>query len=177
MDAVDDIEEGARLVEQGVYEVAVTSRTPPEPGKPETLAQRLLRLSPDSRRRVFVILVGEEFRTADGTQAWVAQADLVVHPNDAARCEHLIRSTLTERKRLYQPFVDARRKIESGLALAGFRGGQVAADHVVAHHAVGAEGRDHRLDRGLHRCGSTRAAGRRPSRAKKRGTTSVSSTR
>ena len=113
VDAVDDIEEGARLVEQGVYEVAVTSRTPPEPGKPETLAQRLLRLPTDSRRRVFVILVGEDFRTADGTQAWVAQADLVVHPNDAARCEHLIRSTLTERKRLYQPMVDARRKIET----------------------------------------------------------------
>jgi predicted Zn finger-like uncharacterized protein len=113
VDAVDDIEEGARLVEQGVYEVAVTARTPPEPGRPETLAQRLLRLATDSRRRVFVILVGEEFRTADGTQAWVAQADLVVHPNDASRCEHLIRSTLTERKRLYQPLVDARRRIET----------------------------------------------------------------
>ena len=113
VDAVDDIEEGVRLVEQGVYEVAVTSRTPPEPGKPETLAQRLLRLPTDSRRRVFVILVGEDFRTADGTQAWVAQADLVVHPNEAARCEHLIRSTLTERKRLYQPLVDARRRIET----------------------------------------------------------------
>ena len=113
VDAVDDIEEGVRLVEQGVYEVAVTARTPAEPGRPETLAQRLLRLPTDSRRGVFVILVGEEFRTADGTQAWVAQADLVVHPNDAGRCEHLIRSTLTERKRLYQPLVDARRRIET----------------------------------------------------------------
>jgi len=113
VDAVDDIEEGVRLVEQGIYEVAVTARTPAEPGRPETLAQRLLRLPTDSRRGVFVILVGEEFRTADGTQAWVAQADLVVHPNDASRCEHLIRSTLTERKRLYQPLVDARRRIET----------------------------------------------------------------
>ena len=67
-----------------------------------------------------MILVGEEFRTGDGTQAWVAQADLVVHPNDAARCEHLIRSTLTERKRLYQPLVDARRRDRDGLVLAGF---------------------------------------------------------
>jgi predicted Zn finger-like uncharacterized protein len=113
VDAVDDIEEGARLVEQGLYEVAVTSRTPPDPGKPESLAQRLLRLSPDARRRVFVILVGEEFRTADGTQAWVTQADLVVHPNDAPRCDHLIRTTMLERKRLYSPLVDARRKIET----------------------------------------------------------------
>jgi predicted Zn finger-like uncharacterized protein len=113
VDAVEDIEEGARLVEQGAYEVAVTSRTPPEPGKPETLQQRLLRMGSDARRRVFVILVGEEFRTADGTQAWVAQADLVVHPNDAGRCDHLIRSTLAERKRLYQPMNDARRRIET----------------------------------------------------------------
>ena len=60
-----------------------------------------------------MILVGEEFRTADGTQAWVAQADLVVHPNDARRCDHLIRTTMLERKRLYSPLVDARRKIET----------------------------------------------------------------
>ena len=113
VDSVDDIEEGARLVEQGVYEVAVTSRAQAEPGKSETLQQRLLRMPADTRRGVFVILVGEEFRTADGVQAWVAQADLVVHPNDAARCEHLIRSTLQERKRLYQPLVDARKRIET----------------------------------------------------------------
>jgi predicted Zn finger-like uncharacterized protein len=113
VDSVDDIEEGARLLEQGAYEVAVTALVPPEPGKPETLAQRMLRLPLDARRRVFVILVGEEFRTADGTQAWAAQADLVVNPADAGRCESLIRSTMAERKRLYQPLVDARRKIES----------------------------------------------------------------
>ncbi len=113
VDAVEDIEEGVRLVEQGVYEVAVTSRGPAAPGAPETLAQRLMRLSPDARRRLFVVLVGEEFRSGDGTQAWVAQADLVVHPNDAARCEHLIRGTMQERKRLYQPIVDARRRIEA----------------------------------------------------------------
>jgi hypothetical protein len=112
VDLADDVEEGARLLEQGVYEVAVTARTPPEAGKPETLAQRMLRLPPDTRRRVFVILVGEEFRTGEGTQAWAAQADLVVHPADAGRCEHVIRSTMTERKRLYQPFLDARRRVE-----------------------------------------------------------------
>jgi predicted Zn finger-like uncharacterized protein len=113
VDMVDDVEEGTHLLEQGVYEIAVTARTAPEPGKPESLAQRMLRLPIDARRRVFVILVGEEFRTADGTQAWAAQADLVVHPADVGRCEHLIRSTMTERKRLYQPLVDARRRIDT----------------------------------------------------------------
>ena len=113
VDTVDDIEEGARLVEQGVYEVAVTSRAQAEPGKPETLQQRVQRMAPDMRRRVCVILVGDEFRSGDGTQAWVAQADLVIHPNDASKVEHLIRSTLQERKRLYQPFVEARKRIET----------------------------------------------------------------
>lgn len=112
VDVVDDVEEGARLLEQGVYEVAVTARSAPEPGKPETLAHRMLRLPADVRRRLFVILVGDEFRTGDGTQAWAAQADLVVSPADAPRCEHLIRATMSERKRLYQPFLDARRRIE-----------------------------------------------------------------
>jgi predicted Zn finger-like uncharacterized protein len=113
VDTVDDIEEGARLVEQGVYEVAVTSRAQAEPGKPETLQQRVQRMAPDMRRRVCVILVGDEFRSGDGTQAWVAQADLVIHPNDASKVEPLIRSTLQERKRLYQPFVEARKRIET----------------------------------------------------------------
>jgi predicted Zn finger-like uncharacterized protein len=112
VDSVENIEEGARLLEQGVYEVAVTTRTPVEPGKPESLAQRMLRMPADSRRRVFVVLVGDEFRSGDGTQAWAAQADLVLNPNDAVRSESLIRATISERRRLYQPFNDARRRIE-----------------------------------------------------------------
>ena len=113
VDAVEDIEEGARLLEQGVYEIAVTSPGRAEPGRPETLAQRMLRLSPDTRRRVFVMLVDEQFRTGDGTQAWAAQADLVLNPADAARSESYVRATLAERKRLYQAFLDAKRRLDS----------------------------------------------------------------
>lgn len=113
VDTVEDVEEGARLLEQGVYEVAVTSREAYQPGRRESLAQRMLRLSPDMRRRVFVVLVGDEFRTGDGTQAWAAQADLVLHPSDAGRAESHIRATMIERKRLYQPLLDARRKIDA----------------------------------------------------------------
>jgi predicted Zn finger-like uncharacterized protein len=112
-DVVEDVDEGARLLEQGVYEVAVTSRSVAEPGHPETLAQRMLRMPLDTRRRVFVVLVGEEFRSGDGTQAWAVQADLVLHPGDTARAEHLIRATMKERKRLYQPLEDARKRVES----------------------------------------------------------------
>jgi predicted Zn finger-like uncharacterized protein len=111
-DLVEDVEEGARLLEQGVYEVAVTSLAKAEAGRPETLAQRMLRMPLDMRRRVFVVLVGEEFRSGDGTQAWAVQADLVLHPGDVSRAQHLVRATMTERKRLYLPLDDARRRVE-----------------------------------------------------------------
>jgi len=113
VDVVEDVEEGTRLLEQGAYALAVTSRNNAAPGGPMTLAQRMLRLTPDPRRRVFVVLLSEDFATADGTQAWAAQADLVVNPRDAQSCENVIRSTLTEKKRLYQPYLDARRRIET----------------------------------------------------------------
>ncbi len=113
VDVVDKIEEGARLLEQGVYELAVTSRSAAAPGKTETLAQRILRMPSEPRRRVFVVLVGDEFRSGDGTQAWAAQADLVLNPADAGRCENLIRALMVERKRLYQPYLDARKKLEA----------------------------------------------------------------
>jgi predicted Zn finger-like uncharacterized protein len=113
VDVVEDVEEGARLLEQGAYAVAVTSRGGAGPGGSMTLAQRILRLTADPRRRVFVVLVDEGFNTADGTRAWAAQADLVVDSRDVATCEGVIRSTLQERKRLYQPYLDARRRIET----------------------------------------------------------------
>lgn len=112
VDVVEDVEEGARLLEQGAYAVAVTSRGV-EAGEGMTLAQRMLRLTADMRRRVFVVLVDEEFSSADGTQAWAAQADLVLDPGDLATCENLLRSTILERRRLYQPYLDARHRIET----------------------------------------------------------------
>jgi predicted Zn finger-like uncharacterized protein len=113
VDVVEDVEEGARLLEQGAYALAVTSRDNATPGGAMTLAQRMLRLTADPRRRVFVVLVSEDFASADGTQAWAVQADLVVNPSDAASCEHVIRATIAERKRLFQPYLDARRRIET----------------------------------------------------------------
>jgi predicted Zn finger-like uncharacterized protein len=112
VDVVEDVEEGARLLEQGAYALAVTSRDG-APGGSMTLAQRMLRLTSEPRRRVFVVLVGEDFSTADGTQAWAAQADLVINPRDVEICENVLRATLTERKRLYQPYLEARRRIET----------------------------------------------------------------
>jgi predicted Zn finger-like uncharacterized protein len=112
VDAIEDAAEGGRLMEQGAQDVVITTRVAATQGKPETLYQRLNRLSPEARRRLFVVLVGDEFKTADGTQAWVCLADLVVHSRDAGNADNVITGTLAERSRLYQAFNDARRRHE-----------------------------------------------------------------
>ena len=84
---------------------------PAGPGR-ESLYQRLGRLSPEARRRVFLVLVGDEFKTGDGTQAWAALADLVIQSRDVAGVDNVLLNTLAERTRLYQVFLDARRRFE-----------------------------------------------------------------
>jgi len=116
VDVVEDVEEGARLLEQGVYELLITSPPANEPGRPETLGQRILRMPPATRRGIFVILVDPRFATGEGTQAWSMQADLVVNPRDASGIESVLRSTIAERVRLYQTFLDAHRKVEADWA-------------------------------------------------------------
>lgn len=111
VDTVEGAEEASRLIEQGVYDLVATTRAAVA-GK-ESLYQRLSRLSPDSRRRVFVLLVGDDFKTGDGTQAFAAMADLVLNGRDSAGADTVLRNTMAERTRLYQLFTDARRKFEA----------------------------------------------------------------
>jgi predicted Zn finger-like uncharacterized protein len=115
VDTLDRPEEGGRMLEHGVYDVVITTRNAAIPGRGESLYQRLGRLAPDARRRIFLILVGDEYKTGDGLQAFVALADLVVNPRDASNVETLLLNTIAERSRLYQPYLDARRRIEASL--------------------------------------------------------------
>jgi predicted Zn finger-like uncharacterized protein len=113
VDTLDDWEEGARLIEQGVFNLVATSRMAAAVGKGETLYQRINRLNPEGRRGLFVVLLGDEFKTGDGTQAWATLADLVIHSRDAASADAVLRSTLGERSRLFQVYLDARRRHEA----------------------------------------------------------------
>jgi predicted Zn finger-like uncharacterized protein len=111
-DNIEDPEEGARSLEQGLYNIVATSRAGAAGTRGENLYQRLTRLSPENRRRIFLVLVGDEYQTGDGLQAWTAAADLVLSGRDAATADATIRNTLNERQRLYQVFLDARRRFE-----------------------------------------------------------------
>jgi predicted Zn finger-like uncharacterized protein len=115
VDTVDNPEEGARLLEQGVYDLVVATRAAAGAGR-ESLYQRLSRLSPDGRRRIFVVLVGDEFKTGDGTQAWAVMADVVVAARDIPTADAVLLPALAERTRLYQVFTDARKRFEATAA-------------------------------------------------------------
>ena len=111
VDTLADAEEGARLLEQGAFSLVATARTA-APGKGETFYQRTCRLGPDARRRVFLVLVGDDLKTGDGTEAWAALADLVVNSRDAPSMDGVLHNALFERARLYQAYLDARRRFE-----------------------------------------------------------------
>ena len=116
VDSVDNPEEGSRLIDQGLYDLVVANRAAAT-GSKESLYQRMSRLSPDARRRVFLVLVGDDFKTGDGTQAWIAMADLVVHPRDLGNADAVLTKTVEERSRLYQVYVDARKRLEISAAV------------------------------------------------------------
>ena len=112
VDTVENADEGARLLEQGVYDLVVATRAPAAAGR-ESLYQRLNRLSPERRRRIFLVIVGDEFKTGEGTQAWAVIADLVISGRDIPTADSVLLPALAERTRLYQVFVDARKRFEA----------------------------------------------------------------
>ena len=113
VDTIDDQDEAARLLEQGVYNLAVAARLAPAAQGKESLVQRMARLSADNRRRIFLVLVGDEWKTGDGLQAFTVCADLVLSSRDAAAADVLLRSTVQERQRMYQAYADARQRHEA----------------------------------------------------------------
>jgi predicted Zn finger-like uncharacterized protein len=115
VETVDDFDEGARQLEQGAYSIVATARVAATPGKPESLYQRILRLSPEARRRVFVILVGDEFRSGDSTQGFATLADLVLHTQDAPTADGYVKAYQAARRRLFQPMEEARKRVESAV--------------------------------------------------------------
>ncbi len=113
IEMLDTPEEGGRLLEQGAYGIVITTRNAAVPGKSETLYQRVCRLNPDARRRIFLILVSDDLKTGDGTQAFVLQADFVVNPRDAGAAEGALLNSMAERNRVYQAFLEARKRLEA----------------------------------------------------------------
>jgi len=116
VETIDDLEEAARLLDQGVFQVVVTAPVAGAQGK-ESLYQKALRINPETRRRFFLVLVADNLKTGDGTQAFVLQADLVLSGRDAATADAIFRATIGEKTRIYQCYVDAKKRAD---AAAGY---------------------------------------------------------
>lgn len=111
VDTIEDVQEAARLLEQGVYATVVTAPVAGAPGK-ESVYQKACRLNPELRRRFFLVLVADNLKSADGTQAFVLQADLTLTGRDAGTADVIFRNTQGEKQRLYQVFTDAKRRAD-----------------------------------------------------------------
>ena len=103
--------EGVRTMEQGAHVIVAMARTVAEGGA-LTCYQRLFLVPSDLRRQFFLILVGDEYTTGDGVQAFVVHGDLVVASPDAGLSEVVVRERLIERARLFRVFVESKRKNE-----------------------------------------------------------------
>lgn len=112
VDTFDDPGEGGRLLEQGIYDVVVTARMAGS-GTKESLYQRIARMPSEARREVMLVIVGDDFKTGEGTQAWACLADLVVNSKEVGSADSHLRNVNAERTRVYQPFKEARRRFEA----------------------------------------------------------------
>jgi hypothetical protein len=99
-------------LQQGQYSLVFAHQNgSPNPDGVQSLVNSL---SPEVRRELFVVLVGDGFKTADGTEAFVAQADLVCRSEELGHADSVLRSTVTEKQRLYRVYLEAQRKREAG---------------------------------------------------------------
>jgi hypothetical protein len=103
--------DAVRVLEQGAHVIVVMARTVAE-GRALTCYQRLLLLNADIRRGFFLVLVGDEYSTGDGVQAFSVLGDMVIASPDAGSCAAALRDRYIERGRLFKVFIDCKRKHE-----------------------------------------------------------------
>jgi predicted Zn finger-like uncharacterized protein len=114
VEQLDSVDEKMIRLQQGDFSVVVSTRN----GVPEDRdVYRLVQTMPlEVRRRMFLVLLGDDLQTGEGSQAFALLADLVIQSKDAPSCDRLLVQTLMERKRVYQTFWDAEdRKLEGKL--------------------------------------------------------------
>jgi len=114
VEQLEPVDDKIVRLQQGDFAVIVSARN----GVPDDRnVYRVIQTMPlEIRRRLFLILLGDDVQTGEGIQAFALLADLVVQSKDAASCDRLLAQALQERKRVYQTFWDAEdRKLEGKL--------------------------------------------------------------
>lgn len=109
-DTTTDAQRGVQFLERTSYALVVT--TPNGNSGPVSVYKRVVALAPEARRNLFLVLLGSEYSSGDGTQAFASMADLVLHPKDVGSSEDLLRGTVAERHRIYRAFLDAQVRLD-----------------------------------------------------------------
>jgi len=71
---------------------------------PNPVARYLATLTMTLRREMFVVLVGEQFKTGHHMQAFVNSVNLVLHPADLGQLATLVDGAVAEHERFYRVF-------------------------------------------------------------------------
>ncbi len=109
IDPLDQSEEQIVQLQTGAYCMVVTHRNGASAEGQVDIYRLVNALAPEVRRRLFLVLVGNEFKTGNGTQAFAAMADFVCHSQGTETTETLLRGTIAEKSRLYHAFLDVER--------------------------------------------------------------------
>ena len=64
------------------------------------------------RREMFVVLIGQRFKTADHLQAFMESVNLILHPDDLPQLVMLLTRGLRDQERFYKVFTEC--LIEAG---------------------------------------------------------------
>ena len=112
VDTATEAQQGVHFLDRTNYSLVVTTPNGSAGPSNVSLYKRVVALAPEIRRNVFLVLVGTEFNSGDGTQAFAAMADLVLHPKDVANASDLLQSTVSERTRLFQAFQEAQARLD-----------------------------------------------------------------
>ena len=66
----------------------------------------LNRLSMSIRRKMFVVLIGDKFRTMDHMLAFTMSANLVANPRDLDKFSNILRRAISDNEKFYKVFLD-----------------------------------------------------------------------
>jgi hypothetical protein len=71
-----------------------------------------MRMNMEARRKLFLVAVADNLKTADGTQAFILNADLTLNSREAGTADRVFRNTLEEKTRVFHVFLEARERAD-----------------------------------------------------------------
>jgi hypothetical protein len=78
--------------------------------KPEnnSILQRMRSMAMDTRRDIFFVLVGGDFKTLDNSEAFAKSANLVFNVKDIPKANKILPNSMTENERFFRVFKEVR---------------------------------------------------------------------